>query len=107
MKKLITATLIGVMLACFSVSAFAGEQAEEGNWDFNLAPLYLWMVDMEGDLGIGPADVTGVDVPFSDLFDNLESIFTVHFEAMHRSNWGFFLDYSGLDISASGALILS
>jgi hypothetical protein len=104
MKKLITVALMVLMLACFSASAFAGEQAEEGNWDFNLAPLYLWMVDMEGDMGIGPADATGVNVPFSDIFDNLEEAFTIHFEAMHRSNWGFFLDYSGLDISASGAL---
>jgi len=105
MRKTTITILLAAFLACFSLSAFAGEQAKEGNWDFNLAPLYLWMVDMEGDMGIGPVDATGVNVPFSDLFDNLESIFTVHFEAMHRSNWGFFLDYSGLDISASGTLV--
>ena len=105
MTKTTITILLAAFLACFSLSAFAGEQAKEGNWDFNLAPLYLWMVDMEGDMGIGPVDATGVNVPFSDLFDNLESIFTVHFEAMHRSNWGFFLDYSGLDISASGTLV--
>jgi len=101
MKKLITTSLMVVMLACFSTSALAGEQAKEGNWDFNLAPLYIWMVNMEGDMGIGPV-TGGVDVPFSDIFDNLESIFTIHFEGMHRSNWGFFLDYSGLDVGASG-----
>jgi len=101
MKKLISTALMAVMFACFSVSAQAGEQANEGNWDFNLAPLYLWMVDMEGDIGIGPVDA-GVDVPFSDIFDNLESVFTVHFEATHRSNWGLFFDYSYLDVSASG-----
>ena len=38
MKKIITTVLVGMMLGCFSASAFAGEQAEEGNWDFNLAP---------------------------------------------------------------------
>ena len=92
---------MAAFLACFSVSAFAGEQAKEGNWDFNLAPLYVWMVDMEGELGIGPV-TSYPDVPFSDIFDNLESIFTIHFEAMHRSNWGFFIDYSGLDVSATG-----
>ena len=90
-----------MMLVCFSASALAGEQAEEGNWDFNLAPLYLWMVDMEGTLGVGPV-TSYPDVPFSDIFDNLESVFTVHFEGMHRSNWGFFFDYSYLDIGASG-----
>jgi hypothetical protein len=101
MKRIFFAAVLVLMLACFSVSAFAGEQAKEGNWDFNLAPLYLWMVDMEGDLGIGPVN-TGVNVPFSDIFDNLESVFTVHFEATHRSNWGLFFDYSYLDVGASG-----
>jgi hypothetical protein len=61
MKKIITTVLVGMMLGCFSASALAGEQAEEGNWDFNLAPLYLWMVDMEGDLGISKATLP-VDV---------------------------------------------
>ena len=101
MKKIIGSALMVLMFACFSVSAFAGEQADEGNWDFNLAPLYVWAVDMDGDLGVGPIN-TGVSVPFSDLFDNLEAIFTIHFEGMHRSNWGFFLDYNYVDISASG-----
>ena len=101
MTKTTITILLAAFLACFSLSAFAGEQAEEGNWDFNLAPLYLWMVDMEGDLGIGPVD-TGVNVPFSDIFDNLETVFTVHFEATHRSNWGLFFDYSYLDVGASG-----
>jgi len=101
MKKNISIILMVMMLVCFSASALAGEQAEEGNWDFNLAPLYLWMVDMEGTLGVGPV-TSYPDVPFSDIFDNLESVFTVHFEGMHRSNWGFFFDYSYLDIGASG-----
>ena len=101
MRKREMAILLAAFLACFSVSAFAGEQPEEGNWDFNLAPLYLWMVDMEGDLGIGRID-TGVKVDFGTIFDNLEEVFTVHFEAMHKSNWGLFFDYSYLDVGASG-----
>jgi hypothetical protein len=56
MKKIVIALLLAALLGCFSASAFAGEQAKEGNWDFNLAPLYVWMVDMEGDMGIGPVD---------------------------------------------------
>jgi hypothetical protein len=45
MKRIFFEAVLVLMLACFSVSAFAGEQAKEGNWDFNLAPLYLWMVE--------------------------------------------------------------
>ena len=109
MKKIILTTLLLASMMLGTTFAFAGEQAKDKNWDFSLAPLYLWMVNMDGDMGIGPID-TGVSVPFEDIFDNLETIFTVHFEGVHKSNWGFFLDYSYLDISASqsaGPLVLN
>ena len=101
MKKISISVLLGIFLVLGASAAFAGETQKESNWDFNLAPLYVWAVDMEGDLGIGKANLPA-DVSFSDLFDNLEAIFTIHFEGMHRSNWGFFLDYNYVDISASG-----
>ncbi len=104
MKRIVISILLAASLVFSASVGLAGEKAKEGNWDFNLAPLYVWMVDMEGDLGIGPVD-TGVNVPFSDLFDNLEAIFTVHFEAMHSSNWGLFFDYNYVDVSASGTLV--
>jgi hypothetical protein len=101
MKRIFISALLAILLVLGASCAFAGETQKEGNWDFNLEPLYLWMVDMEGDLGIGPVD-SEVNVPFSDIFDNLETVFTVHFEATHRSNWGLFFDYSYLDIGGSG-----
>ena len=101
MKRIIYAVAMVLMLSSFSTSAFAEEKAKESNWDFNLAPLYMWMVNMDGEMGIGQADDTVVSIPFGTIFDSLETIFTVHFEGVHRSNWGFFLDLSYLDISAS------
>jgi hypothetical protein len=102
MKKIFLSVLLGIFLVLGASAAFAGETPKESNWDFNLAPLYVWMVDMEGDMGIGP--VGGApDLDFGTIFDNLEAIFTFHFEGVHRSNWGFFLDYSYIDISASMA----
>ena len=92
--------LLMICVLLMTNNVFAEEKAKEGNWDFYLAPLYLWMVDMEGDIGIGPVN-GGVNVDFGTIFDNLEKVFTVHFEATHRSNWGLFFDYSYLDISAS------
>ena len=102
MKKIFLSVLLGIFLVFEASAAFAGETQKKSNWDFNLAPLYVWMVDMEGDMGIGPID-TGLNVDFGTLFDNLEAIFTVHFEAMHISNWGLFLDYNYVDVSASMA----
>jgi len=102
MKRIfIPAVLVGLLVLSGS-AAFAEEKAKDKNWDFSLAPLYVWMVNMDGDLGIGPIS-TGASIPFEDIFDNLESIFTVHFEGVHRSNWGFLLDVSYLDVSASKA----
>lgn len=99
MKRIAFALLLALSLV-YSAVAFAGEQAKEKNWNFNLTPLYLWMVNMDGDIGVGPVD-TEITVPFEDVFDSLEKVFTVHFEGVHRSNWGFLLDLSYLDISSS------
>jgi len=101
MKKIPISVLLGIFLVLGASTAFAGETQKESNWDFNLEPLYLWMVDMEGEVGIGPV-TSNPYVPFSDIFDNLEAVFTVHFEATHRSNWGLFFDYNYLDVGASG-----
>ncbi|MGB6290063.1 MAG: hypothetical protein WBF36_08050 [Desulfobulbales bacterium] len=102
MKKLVTSVLLVMMLACFSASAMAGEQAEEGNWDFNLAPLYVWMVNMDGNM-VAKGKDTPVNVDFGTLFDNLEAIFTAHFEAWRENKIGLVFDYSYTELGTSGA----
>lgn len=101
MKRKFVLTLLIFLLVLNTSAAFAVESEKDKNWDFSLAPLYIWMVNMEGDLGIGPVDANNVDIPFDDIFDNLESIFTIHFEGLHRSNWGFLFDLSYLDVSVT------
>lgn len=97
-------------LVLFSAPSFAaadtGKESED-SWQFNLAPFYLWAINLEGDLTTGanrlplPVPVTvPVSVPFEDVFDGLESVFIVHFEGMHRSNWGFLVDVNYLDLGA-------
>jgi hypothetical protein len=56
----------------------AGEESKEGNWEFNLAPFYLWAVSIDGDVEIGPQG-NNVSLDFGDIFDNLESVFIVSF----------------------------
>ena len=46
---------------------------------------------------IGPV-TNSVDVAFDDIFDNLDTVFTVHFEAYHKSNWGIIFDTNYLDL---------
>jgi len=55
--------------------------AAEGDWEFMIAPLFLWGVSMDGD-----ASVDGNVVPLAldfkdDVIDNMDAVFTVHFEA--------------------------
>lgn len=91
-------TLITFSLLFCSSWASAAESPTSGDWQFNLAPFYLWGVSLDGDMSIGTKTVP-VDVSFNDIFDSLEAAFIVHFEAMHKSNWGLLLDVNYLDLS--------
>ncbi len=44
--------------------AYGEESSSNDNWDFSLAPLYLWAVSIEGDQTVKGVDVD-LDVPFS------------------------------------------
>lgn len=88
------------LFATLNQTAIAQDSISQGkNWEFNLAPFYLWGVTIDGDLTTGTNTVP-VEVPFGDIFDNLEAAFIVHFEGMHTSNWGFIIDANYLDISS-------
>jgi hypothetical protein len=79
-------------------------------WRFDLAPLYLWGLSLEGDASLGtPVGSVNpsIDVPFDDVFSNLEGVFTVHFEGVKDNRWGFFFDYNFLDISGDQDLPLN
>jgi len=56
MKRIFMSALVVCLLVLSGSLAIAEEKARDKNWDFFLAPLYVWMVNMDGDLGIGPID---------------------------------------------------
>ena len=71
--------------------------SKEKNWDFNLAPFYLWAVSIDADLtAMGNNQQLKAD--FSEIASSLEAIFTVHFEGMHKSGWGFLTDVEYLNL---------
>ena len=103
MKKFVF-ILTGMLLLSNSLS-IAQENLAKDDWQFNLAPFYLWGINIEGDLSAGTDKIPGgiqlskpVDVPFEDVFDALEGVFIVHFEVMHKSNLGFLVDVDYLDL---------
>lgn len=77
---------------------------EEDEWEFRLAPLYLWGMSMKGDVGVGPVTAP-VDLSFTDdVLSNLELVFTFHFEAQ-KGDWSFFADFSHVNLGPSTELV--
>jgi hypothetical protein len=103
---LVVALVLLVAAPCFAAADNDNDSAGD-NWQFNLAPFYLWGINLEGDLSIGVDKTPGnipltkpIDIPFEDVFASLEGAFVVHFEAMHKSNFGFLVDVDYLNIGS-------
>lgn len=90
------------LLLCLSNIALAQDDDDqsvnnEGDWEFAIAPLFLWGMGISGDATMG--DTTApLDVDFSDVWDNLDAVFTVHFEA-RKNKWGIFAEYQYANLS--------
>lgn len=94
MKLKLIAMVICALIALSTTPAWG---QEEKRWDFELAPLYLWAVNINGDLGVR-GRTASADVEFSDIWDNLEGVFTVRFNALYRQKYGIIFDYNYLDL---------
>ena len=88
---------LSVFLFFTNSTLFAAENKTESDWTFNLAPFYLWGINIDGDVSAGPA-TAAVDVPFDDVFDSLEAAIIVHFETLYKNQWGFLVDVNYLDL---------
>jgi hypothetical protein len=84
-------TLVLLVAGASSVSAQGSDE-----WEFQLAPLYLWAVDLGGTMTV-MGEEAPFEVKFADAAENLEATFTVHFEAS-KGKWGFLADVSWLDL---------
>ncbi len=97
------AVLAGLMLLAIPATTpvMAAEGQSGKDWEFNLAPFYLWGVSLSGDMTLGgnAANTVPVDVNFSDIFDNLSAAFIFHFEATNKNKWGLLADLNYLKIS--------
>ncbi len=89
-----------LILIIFSAFAFSSPVAwgqEDKSWDFELAPLYLWAINIDGDMVVRGRDAeTSVD--FSDIWDSLEGVFTMRFNGLYKQRFGFLVDYNYLDL---------
>ena len=85
------------LLAAFLLSCVSATAQELQEWDFALSPLFLWGVSLDGDSSIN-GNVAPLELEFSDdILENMEAVFTVHFEA-RRGDWGVFTEYQYIDL---------
>lgn len=100
--------LSAVSLALLVATAAVGQTTSEddsvssNDWEFKLAPLYIWFAGIDGDVGLGPISAP-VNITFGDVLDNLSGIFTLHFEA-RKSKWNIFADGMHLKITPGTTL---
>lgn len=101
MKKATSAATLLVLLVSALTPATAADLApapDTSEWRFTLAP-YVWGVGLSGDVGLfgkGPVDI---DIPFSDILENLDFAAMGVAEA-HNGTWGVFVDLNYTSLSA-------
>ncbi|MBT8362839.1 MAG: hypothetical protein HKP41_04840 [Desulfobacterales bacterium] len=67
------------------------------DWEFELAPFYLWAINISGDVGL-VGRTSSTQVEFSDVWDNLEGVFTTRFSTVYKKKFGLMVDYNYLDL---------
>jgi hypothetical protein len=97
MCKTIAVSLVMLLLVLLSPKAYAEDTSKTKNWDFQLAPFYLWAVNVEGDVTVRRATAP-IDLDFGDIFDRLEGFLTAHFEAWYKEKWGVLAELNYLSI---------
>ena len=98
MRRISAVGIIVLMIGLVCPLAYGEDYKSNDNWEFSLAPMYLWAVSIDGDMTV-KGNKVDMDVPFSDIFDNLEGAVTFHFEGVHRQRWGFFSDLNYISLS--------
>jgi opacity protein-like surface antigen len=92
-----------ILAVLISAAPIWAEEPESEGWSFNIAPLYLWAVDMGGTMTVREQGVP-VEVAFADAVDNLQAAFTIHFEAWSPRGWGVMADLNWLDLGTEQML---
>ncbi|MGD8984109.1 MAG: hypothetical protein PVH99_10505 [Desulfobacteraceae bacterium] len=100
-KRVIVVSFVVFALLCPLAYAEEGEPAK--NWEWDLTPLYLWGVNMNGELTVANQTVPLV-LDFDQIFDRLEAVFSLHFEGSYKKKWGFLFDIMHTNIADSATL---
>lgn len=74
--------IVAALLVSNLLSSAQLQAAEpESDWEFMVAPLFLWGMSVEGETAID-GQALPLDLDFQDdVMENLDAVFTIHFEA--------------------------
>lgn len=99
-----TATLPLLIILIGGVDqAAAGPAKAEDDWHYSLAPLFLWGISIDGSATIGRATAP-LDLSFKDdVFENIDAVYTFHFEA-RKQDWTIFAEYQYVNLKPGAAL---
>jgi hypothetical protein len=100
-KRVIFVSFVVFALLCPLAYAEEGKSAK--NWEWNLTPLYLWAVNMNGELAVANQSIPVV-LDFDQIFDTLEAFISLHFEGLYKKKWGFLFDIMHTNIAGSTTL---
>ena len=95
-KKCMLVTAALFFLGTINTAHAIGGNSTDGEWEYILAPLFLWAQGIEGTSGIGPVSAP-LEITFKDALSNLDATFTVHFE-MKRDKLTLFGEYQYVNL---------
>ncbi len=102
MKKRTLCLVMGIFFVAGAAVPVSAQTASD-TWEFEIAPLYLWATSIDGTMTLRGRLDQDFGVDFKDAFENLETAFTVHFEA-GKGRWGLMADAMYLDLSGAQAI---
>jgi len=96
-------TGVTVSITLLAANQAYANPASGHDWQFTLAPMFLWGVSTKGTIQAGPATAP-LNLEFQDdILENLEAVLTWHFEA-RKNNLALFLEHQYIDLVPTTAL---
>ena len=103
MNKWIVTSSIVICGTLLTTNQGFADTSTDDEWNFSLAPLFLWGMSQNGTSQVGPA-TTPLDLNFKDdVFENLDAVLTLHFEAQ-KNDLTLFAEYQYVDLAPTTEL---
>ena len=100
MKCVKNTVMFVILFLCVASHAMAANpKIPDDEWHFTLSPLFLWGMNINGSSTVGPKELP-LQIDFDDVLDNLNAVFTIHFE-MQKGDWTIFAEYQYVDLDPS------